>query len=706
MNSLNRRQFLKLMGSGLIVFFPPDPFAEAQYRREVSRGSESSSAFNAFLQIKEDGRVNLFTGKVELGQGIITSLAQMLAEELDVPVNSIDMVMGDTDLCPYDAGTYGSRSTKYFGPLLREAAAQARAILLQLAAARLNVPQERLAAANGMIRDRENPEKRVAYAELVKGSRIEKSLETRAVLKPVSAFKVSGKPMNRTDGLPKVTGQAKYAGDIHLPDMLYARILRPPAHGATLKSVDISAAEKITDLKIIREGQFIAALHPLPDMAEKGLALIKTQFNIPSPKIDEKTIFPHLLKVAPEGSIVAQDGSLKKGEESSSKKFEETYFQRYVAHAPMETHTALAKVEGKKATVWASTQRPFGVKDEVAQALSISSQDVHVITPFVGGGFGGKSWNQQAVEAAILAKKTGKPVQVAWTREEEFFYDTFQPAAVVKVRSGLDANGRITFWDYRVYFAGERGAATFYDIPSHRTSVHGSWWGGSGVHPFNTGTWRAPGTNTNTFARESHMDLMASAAKADPLDFRVTHLKDQRMRRVLEQAARAFGWNNFRPKLGRGKGVACSDYLGTYVAVMAEVEVNSKKGDVQVRRLICAQDMGQVINPEGARMQMEGCLMMGLGYALSEEVHFRGGEILDKNFDTYRIPPFSWMPKIETVLVDNRELPPQGGGEPAISCMGAVLANAVFDAIQVRLFELPMTPERIQKAVNQSSGRK
>jgi isoquinoline 1-oxidoreductase len=403
--------------------------------------------------------------------------------------------------------------------------------------------------------------------------------------------------------------------------------------------------------------------------------------------------------VAPSGSVVAQDGNLEQGEKKARRKFEETYFQDYVAHAPLETHTALAQVEGEKATVWASTQTPFGAKESVARVLSMPPQGVRVITPFVGGGFGGKTWNQQAVEAAILAKRTGKPVQVAWTREEEFFYDAFQPAAIVRIRSGLDSEGRITFWDYRVYFAGDRGAATFYDVPSHRTAVHGSWWGGGGVHPFSTGAWRAPGTNTNTFARECHMDLMASAAKADPLAFRLGHLKNPRMRRVLEHAARAFGWNSFLRKPGLGRGIACVDYLGTYVAVAAEVEVDSKKGSVQVRRLVCAQDMGQVINPEGARMQMEGCLMMGLGYALSEEIHFRGGEIQDKNFDTYRIPRFSWMPKIETVLVENQDLPPQGGGEPAITCMGAVLANAVFDAIQVRLLELPMTPERIQKAL-------
>jgi isoquinoline 1-oxidoreductase len=701
MNSLDRRDFLKMLGGGLIILISPD-LSEAQYGY---RRQETSADFNAFLRIGEDGRVTCFTGKIEMGQGIITSLSQMLAEELEVSFESVEMVMGDTDLCPWDMGTFGSRTTKYFGPLLREAAAQARTVLIGLAAVRLGVPRERMAVSNGVILDRTHPEKKVSYADLVKGKRIERKLENQPPLKSPSEFTISGKPMARADGLVKVTGQAKYTGDIRVPEMLYARILRPPGHGATLKKVDTSAAEKIRGLKIIRDGDLIAALHPLPDMAEKGLSLIKAEFETPSINLNEKTIFSHLLKEAPQGSVISQEGNLEAGEKNALRKFEETYYQNYVAHAPMETHTALVRVEGKKATVWASTQTPFSVKEEVAQALSLPSQDVRAITPFVGGGFGGKSWNPQAVEAARLALKTGKPVQVAWTREEEIFYDSFQPAAIVKIRSGLNPRGRILFWDYHVYFAGERCAATFYDIPFHRTSTHGSWWGGSGTHPFATGTWRGPGANTNTFARECHMDVMAAASGTDPLVFRLNHLKNPRMKRVLEKAAAAFQWSGFSSRAGCGRGVACVDYLETYVAAMAEVEVDPKSGEVQVKRVLCAQDMGQVINPEGARMQIEGSTMMGLGYALSEMIHFRGGEILETNFDTYKIPRFSWMPKIETVLVENQEMPPQGGGEPPITCMGAVIANAIFDAVKVRLFELPMTPDRIQKAIAQSKER-
>jgi len=298
-----------------------------------------------------------------------------------------------------------------------------------------------------------------------------------------------------------------------------------------------------------------------------------------------------------------------------------------------------------------------------------------------------------------LAKLSGKPVQVAWTRAEEFFYDTFRPAAVVKIKAGINGSNSITLWDYGVYFAGERGSQHFYDIPHHRTMTFGGGWRGTpGSHPFRTGPWRAPSNNTNTFARESHIDILAATAGMDPLEFRLKNLKDKRMRLVLQAAARQFGWTPSRAPSGRGYGVATGIDSGTCVAHMAEVEVDKKTGHVQVKRVVCAQDMGLSINPEGAKIQIEGCITMGLGYALTEDIHFRGGEIFDLNFDTYEIPKFSWLPKIETVLIEDRNAAPQGGGEPAIICMGAVIANAISDAIGARVLQLPMTPDRILKA--------
>jgi nicotinate dehydrogenase subunit B len=698
---VTRREFLKITGSGIFVFFmlgDASLLVQDSLARRVSKALPHD--FNAFLRIQEDGRVSCYTGKIEMGQGVITSLAQMLADELDVSHEAVDMVMGDTDLCPWDMGTFGSRTTRFFGPPLRAAGAEARGVLLELAAEHLKIPVERLATASGMVFDKRDTKSRVSYAQLTRGKRIDRHLSEPPALKKPSEFKIMNRPALRTDALEKVTGRAKYAGDIRVPGMLYAKILRLPSHGARLIDVDLSRAERVPGIRVVLDGDLIAVLHEYPDVAEEALSQIQAKFQSPESGLDEKNIFDHLLRVAPQGEVVARNGHLQKGELAAKTVFEKTYLDGYVAHAPIEPHTAMVKMEGKRATVWASAQTPFRVQSEVAAELGLPEENVRVISPYVGGGFGGKTRNLQAVEAARLAKLSGRPVQVAWSREEEFFNDTFRPAAVVKIKSAITEGGRISLWDYHVYFAGQRGSEHFYDIPNHRTMIHGSGWRAApGSHPFATGAWRAPANNTNTFARESQMDIMAAKAAMDPLEFRMKHLGNGKMKRLLKAAAERFGWRPARAPSGRGYGVACGTDAGTLVATMAEVRVDRETGQVRVKRVLCGQDMGLCINPEGARIQMEGCVTMGLGYALKEDIHFRGGKILDLNFDTYEIPRFSWLPEIETLIIDDQNASPQGGGEPAIITMGAVIANAIFDALRVRVFQLPMTPERIKEAL-------
>jgi CO/xanthine dehydrogenase Mo-binding subunit len=304
------------------------------------------------------------------------------------------------------------------------------------------------------------------------------------------------------------------------------------------------------------------------------------------------------------------------------------------------------------------------------------------------------------VEAARLAKITGKPVQVVYSRQEEFFSDRFRPAAVMKIRAGV-AGGKIVLWDSQVFGAGDREATSFYDIPHRRTVSAGGWQGGNppGMNPFNVGAWRAPSANSNTFARESHIDLLASRAGMDPLEFRLNNLTHARLRRALETAARQFGWKAGRAPTGRGIGMACGIYSNACNATMAEVAVDRATGAIQVKRVVMALDEGFVVNPDVMRQQAEGCVMMGLGYSLAEEIRFRNGEVLSTNFDSYRIPRFSWLPKIEIVLVENTETPALGGGEPPVIAMGAALANAIFDAVGSRLLQLPMTPERVKAAL-------
>ena len=695
MPPFNRREFLQTIGGGIVILFTVGEMLPAQRRRAEGERPD----FNAYLLIGEDGRVTCFTGKIEMGQGVVTSLAQMLADELDVSVKSIDMIMGDTDRCPWDAGTWGSMSTPYFGPVLRAAGAEARAVLIDLAAEHLNVPKDRLDAADGAVFDKMQTQRKVTYAELAKGKKITKRLEQKAPLKEVSQLKVIGMPHNRMDAVEKVTGKAQYSGDIRVPGMVYAQVLQPPAHGAKLKSIDASAAEKIEGARVIRDGDLVAVLHEKPDKAREALEQIKAQYDVPEAPFDDKTVFDYFLKHAGAGEVGRQAGDISQGEKLAKDITEQTYLNGYVSHAPLETHTAVAQFDGGKLTVWASTQSPFGLQQQLTGEVQMPIERIRVITPFVGGGFGGKSSNGQAIHAARLAKIAGKPVMVAWSRADEFFYDTFRPAAVVKIKSGLDDSGKMVLWDYHIYGMGSRGADVFYDVPNHRTTLYRSLAGGGNMHLFATGPWRAPDNNTNSFARESHIDIMASKAQMDPIEFRLKNLTDQRMRGVLQAAAEKFGYTPTKTPSGRGIGVACGSDVNVPVALIAQVEVNKQTGRVQVKRVVCAQDMGLVVNPAGATIQVEGCITMGMGYALTEEVRFKGGQILDMDFNTYELPRFSWVPKIETVLIEASDQPARGGGEPAIICMGAVIANAIHDATGARLLQLPMTPERIKQAL-------
>jgi nicotinate dehydrogenase subunit B len=695
----SRRKFMAL-GSGLFLFFMVEPL-------EVLRAQESRhmpgypTDFNAYLRIGEDGHVTGFTGKIEMGQGICTSLAQLLAEELDVSMDQVDMVMGDTDLCPWDMGTFGSLSVRAFGPVLRGAGAEARMVLLQMAAEHLQVPVEHLQVHSGVVTDQAS-QKSVSYADLVKGKRIERHLG-KVPGKAFSAYSVIGESTPRKDGLEKVTGKGKYAGDMTLPGMLHARILRPPAHGATLKSVDTAAAERVPGVRVIKEGGLVAVLHEHRDVADQALQFIKAQYE-PSPsRLDDQNIFDHLVKAAPEPKLVGQTGNLAEGEKLSTAVFEQTYFDNYVAHAAIETHSALAHLQDGKMTVWAGTQLPFLLRDKLARELGMAPDKVRVIPPFVGGGFGGKGTEGPFVEAAQLAKLCGRPVHMIWSREEEFFFDTFRPAAVIKIRAGVDAAGKLVLWDYVIYGGGDREARQFYAIPNERTLAAGGWMTTDpGLDPLAVGAWRAPSNNSNSFGRESHIDTIAATLKIDPVEFRLKNLTNPRFRRVLETAAEKFGWKPAPGPTGRGVGVAIGTDVDSFVATIVEVQVDKSTSRLRVKRVLCVQDMGIVVNPEGARQQMEGCMTMGLGYSLSEQIHFKNGEILDRNFSAYEIPRFSWLPKIETVLIDNPNDPPSGGGEPAIITMGAVIANAVFDAVGARVQQLPLTPDRIKQALKQS----
>jgi nicotinate dehydrogenase subunit B len=700
----NRRDFLKkmgLLGGGIIIYCTIGNTG----RSSAQPGSATSPDFNAFLRIGADERVTCFIGKVDMGQGTITSFPQIVAEELDVAYDKVDMIMGDTDTCPWDIGTGGSMAIRVVGVQIRSAAAEAKGVLKLLAAEHLKCPVERLATKDGIVFDRKKHDKNVTYGTLTKGKLIEKHLETKPSVTSPTGFEFIGKPYFHKDAHKKVTGKAQYAGDIRLPEMLYAGILRPPVHGALLKSTDLTEAKKIEGVQIIEDNDFIAVLHETPDIARMALGMVKAEYDLPSAGLNNRNIYEHLLKVPVQAQVKEKKGDIEEGVNSAKEVFEETYTSAYVAHAPIETHTSIANIENGKVTIWASTQSPFAVQRTVAEGLKLPADKVRVITPFVGGAFGGKltmvtDSNLEALEATRLAQLTGRPVQVSFSRAEEFFYDTFRPASIVKIKSGIDGSGRIVFWDYNVYMAGDRCAEVIYDIPHNRVNIYGTWMMPQhGSHPFRVGPWRAPGGPNNIHAKEMQISLMAAKAGVDPLEFRLKNMKDEKMIGVLKAAAKKFGYKPSKPVSGRGFGISCGIDAETYVAHIGEIEVDKTTGEIRVKRVVCVYDMGLCVNPQGTKIQMEGSCIMSMGYALTEGIRFSGGAILDKNFDTYKIPRFSWVPKIETLILKKDNDSPHGAGEPAVIGMGAVIATGLFDATGAKLFEMPMTPERVKAAL-------
>ena len=691
--TFDRRKFIKSLGSGVIVTFSLNKLSFLEeFGKDVD---ENIPEFNAYLRIKEDGRVDCYTGKIEMGQGVITSLAQVLAEELEVPITSVDMVMGDTELCPYDAGTWGSLTTRFTDPVIRAAAAEAREVLKELAAEKFGVDIGSLEAWNGTVHVKGDPGKKISYAELTEGKKIVRSLSKKPEIKKANEFKLIGKPIISVDAVAKVTGKAKYSADIRLPGMVYASVVRPKVFGSKKLSVDASALDVFEGVELVNDGDLVAVVHPDPEVAYQAAHKVKVTWDAPKAKANNNTIFSYFENNIKNSDVFEEGGNLENGKKAADKIISGRYEDGYVAHASMEPHVATCYFEGDKLIMWASTQTPFGTRQQVADMLKVPVEKVHVKQIFLGGGFGGKGSNQQALEAAKIAKITQKPVQLTWTRQEEFMYDRFRPAALMKITSGMDSKGKLTMWDFDIYCAGSRGTNLFYDIPNNRTRTFNE----RGIHPFATGAWRAPGNNSTTFARESHIDVMARAAGMDPVKFRLANMKDEDMGKTLELAVKTFKWEAPRPE-GHGYGVALGFDAGTRVAMMADVHVDTNTGKVKVERIVCAQDMGQVVNPHGATIQTEGGITMGLGYALTEKIIFNGGDLETRNFNSYEITRFSRTPKIESVFIDKMDSKPQGGGEPAIICVGAAIANAVFDACGARVTQMPLTPEKILDALS------
>jgi isoquinoline 1-oxidoreductase len=691
---LDRREFIKILGGGLVVYLVAGETSVAQ-RPKRGFGGGRPQELGAWLHVSETGQVTAFTGKVEVGQNIRTSLTQVIAEELRLPMSAIRLTMSDTDLTPFDAGTFGSRTTPDMAAQLRRVAAAARELLIDLAAEHAKVERDSLDVANGKVAHARS-KREFSFGELTKGKKLTKTVGADAPITPPDKWKIAGTSAAKVDGRASVTGQHKYASDIKRPGMLYGKVLRPETLNATLASVNLKEAEAMSGVTVVRDGEFVGVAGPNEHVAQQALAAIKAEWKTADAGPTDKELFDYLKKNRGGGGGgfggrgSQSQGSIEKGLAAADHKLQATYTIAYIAHAPLEPRAAVAEWNDGKLTVWTGTQRPFGVRGDLARAFGLAQERVRVIVPDTGSGYGGKHTNEAAIEAARLAKAAGKPVKLVWTREEEFTWAYFRPAGVIEVNAGVTKDGMLTAWDFQNYNSGASSIRPLYEIPNQRTAFHAS------RSPLRQGSYRALAATANHFARESHLDDLAHAVGMDPLEFRLKNLKDSRLRAVLQAAAKEFGWGKTKPAAGHGFGLAGGSEKGSYVATCAEVSADKANGKVKVVRAVTAFECGAVLNPDHLKNQVEGSVVMGLGGALFEEIRFEESKILNPRFSRYRVPRFGDTPVLQTVLLDRKDLPSAGAGETPIVAIAPAIGNALFQAMGVRLRSLPMVPKGLK----------
>jgi len=686
--ALDRRSFMKSIGGGIAVLLvAKDAFAQQESGRSRSMREQMPSEIDLWLHIPPDRHVTVFTGKVEIGQNIRTSLSQTVADELHVPLDSVEMVMGDTQMTPFDMGTFGSRSTPQMGTQLRRVAWAARDLLVGLAAKQWDTDAKTLVASNGRVMDPAS-NRSVSYGELAQGQLLAQDIPADDPVTPATEWKIAGQPIHKIGGRDFVTGRHKYTSDLKRPGMLYGKVVRPIAFGATLTNADLSAAKAMPGVIAVKDGDFIGVAAPDELTAERAAAAVKAEWkttNQPS----SRDLFEYLKANAEtdpqeENRFRQTKGSVVDALSSAAHRLDATYTIAYIAHCPLEPRVALAEWNDGKLTVWTGTQRPFGVRQELMEAFHLPEGKVRVLMPDMGAAYGGKHSGECALEAARIAQAAGRPVHLLWTREEEFTWAYFRPAGLIEIKSGVSADGMLTAWEFHNYNSGPAAIAPMYEIPNQMIEFHPV------KAPLRQGSYRSLAAAANHFARESHMDDLAHACGMDPLEFRMKNLQNPRLRDVYQAAAQQFGWQGRKKTPGHGFGLAGGIDKGGHIATCAEVAVDRSTGEVQIIRVSQAFDCGAVVNPDGLKNSIAGAITMGIGGALYEAIEFDNGRILNPHFAQYRVPRFKDEPKIEVVLVDRKDQPSFGAGETPIVGLAPAVGNAIFDAIGVRLRSMPM----------------
>ena len=685
--AIGRRGFLRGLGGGLLVIGVAGTAAAQESGRRRPGGPPMPQEMSAWLHIDEGGGITAYTGKAEVGQNTRTSLTQAVAEELRVPLTSVHLVMADTSRVPFDMGTFGSLSTPVMAPQLHRVAAAAREMLLELAAKEWGVATSSVEVRNGEVAEKSGS-RRAGFGKLTHGQQLVRTVTEDAPVTPASAWTVCGTPVAKVNGREMVNGSHRYASDMSAPGMLFGKILRAPCFDATLQSLDTKGAEA-TGAVVVRDGEFAGVAASDPQKAEKALAALRADWRT-GPQPSSAELFAYLKANVTGSETIHSAGSIDEGMRAGDHKLQATYQVAYIAHTPLEPRAALAEWRDGELTVYTGTQRPFGVRGELAEAFRIPEDRIRVIVPDTGAGYGGKHTGEAAIEAARLAKAAGKPVKVVWTREEEFTWAYARPAGVIEVSSAARKDGLITAWEYHNYNSGAAGIRGVYVIPNERVEFHPT------KSPLRQGSYRALAATANHFARESHMNELAHAVGLDPVEFRMRNLKDERQRAVIAAVAERFNWGKSKPPEGHGYGIAAGFEKNGYVSSAAEVAADRSSGKVRVVRVVTAFDCGAVVNPDGLKNQVEGAVVMGLGGALFEALQFENGKLLNPHLRTYRVPRFSDVPALDTILIDRKDVRSAGAGESPIVALAPAVGEAIFSATGQRIRSLPMAPNGVK----------
>lgn len=761
-SSWSRRDFLRSSGA-LIVSFGAAPMLEplifAQRGAVAGSPRVDPQRLSSWIAVSADGAVTLFTGKVELGQGMLTAQTQLVAEELSVPIDRITVIQGDTAMSPDQGTTSGSQSTptNFNDRNLALAAATAREALLKLAADRLGAAPDALTIAAGVISVKTDPSKRASFGELVSGKTLDLPLDPRARRKSPGDWRVLGTPVPRVDMTAMATGRFEFVHNVHVPGMLHGVVVRPPAVGAALQGVDESSVRGLPGVvRLVVRKDFLGVVAEKPWQASQAATALKATWSSGTGLAAQSGLYDGLRNQPSRDGYVVNSKDVEEKLASAASVLKATYLHPYQMHGSMGTSCAVADVQGTKATVWSPTQSPYATRSGVAMLLGLPPDDVHVVYTRGSGCYGINGADTVSYDAALLSQAVGKPVRVQLSRRDEMAWENYGFPYVIDQQVALAQDGTIAAWDCESWSAsrgGRPGANTPGNVitgllagfapapfsprpaqepggfnngsnaaPSYVAGRAGARSGGTGtvaservlthsvLSPFFTGPLRSPSRLQNTFAHESFMDEVAAHVKADPIAYRLRHLSDPRLKEVLAQAAKAAGWdarpsprpNSSRTGVVTGRGAACVLYEGDngYVAMVAEVAVDQATGKVTAKRFFVAQDCGPVSNPDGMRNQIEGGALQGLSRALGEEVTWDDRQVTSIDWRTYHsLTLGADVPEIKSVLVNRPDVPAAGAGETTITIVAAAVGNAIFDATGARLRQVPFTPERIKSAL-------